>query len=53
MLGEIVDNSYQHILEQQKAEGYIKLKRGFVTIPLPGINVPFHLRYLWVGVMPF
>ncbi|KAF8206176.1 fatty acid synthase [Mycena galopus ATCC 62051] len=28
--------------EQQVAEGYIKLERGFATIPLPGIDVPFH-----------
>ncbi|KAF8753393.1 fatty acid synthase [Rhizoctonia solani] len=33
--------------EKQKAEGHIKLERGFATIPLPGIDVPFHSRYLW------
>ena len=53
MLGEIIDNSYQKAQELQKAEGYIKLERGFATIPLPGIDVPFHSRYLWAGVMPF
>ena len=53
MLGEIIDNSYQKALELQKNEGYIKLERGFATIPLPGIDVPFHSRYLWAGVMPF
>ena len=53
MLGEIIDNSYQKALELQKSEGYIKLERGFATIPLPGIDVPFHSRYLWAGVMPF
>ena len=26
---------------------------GFVTIPLPCTDVPFHSRYLWAGVMPF
>ncbi|KAG6893584.1 hypothetical protein C0992_009428 [Termitomyces sp. T32_za158] len=30
-----------------------QLERGFATIPLPGIDVPFHSRYLWAGVMPF
>ena len=25
----------------------------FRSIPLPGIDVPFHSRYLWAGVMPF
>ncbi|KAA1467738.1 fatty acid synthase [Dentipellis sp. KUC8613] len=53
MLGEIVDSCFQRAQEQQKAEGYIKLERGFATIPLPGIDVPFHSRYLWAGVMPF
>jgi len=53
MLGDIVDNCYQRAVELQKAEGYIKLERGFATIPLPGIDVPFHSRYLWAGVMPF
>ncbi|TFK27788.1 fatty acid synthetase alpha subunit [Coprinopsis marcescibilis] len=54
MLGEIVQESYGRALEQQKAQdGYIKLDRGFATIPLPGIDVPFHSRYLWAGVLPF
>ncbi|KAF4614083.1 hypothetical protein D9613_007929 [Agrocybe pediades] len=53
MLGEIVKSCYEKAQEQQKAEGYIKLERGFATIPLPGIDVPFHSRYLWAGVLPF
>ncbi|KAJ7227399.1 fatty acid synthase [Mycena pura] len=53
MLGDIVKECYTRATEQQKAEGYIKLERGFATIPLPGIDVPFHSRYLWAGVMPF
>ncbi|KAH9950013.1 fatty acid synthase [Amylocystis lapponica] len=53
MLGDIVDSCFTRAKEQQKAEGYIKLERGFATIPLPGIDVPFHSRYLWAGVMPF
>ncbi|KAI0649410.1 fatty acid synthase [Trametes meyenii] len=53
MLGEIVTSSYDKAKEQQAREGYIKLERGFATIPLPGIDVPFHSRYLWAGVMPF
>ncbi|KZT01368.1 fatty acid synthase [Laetiporus sulphureus 93-53] len=53
MLREIIDNCYAKAKEQQQAEGYIKLERGFATIPLPGIDVPFHSRYLWAGVMPF
>ncbi|KAI0360181.1 fatty acid synthase [Trametes cingulata] len=53
MLGEIVKSSFAKAKEQQAKEGYIKLERGFATIPLPGIDVPFHSRYLWAGVMPF
>ncbi|KAF9485144.1 fatty acid synthetase alpha subunit [Pholiota conissans] len=53
MLGDIVKSCLDKAQEQQKVEGYIKLERGFATIPLPGIDVPFHSRYLWAGVMPF
>jgi fatty acid synthase subunit beta len=54
MLTEIVKSCHEKSLEQQKAQdGYIKLDRGFATIPLPGIDVPFHSRYLWAGVLPF
>ncbi|KAH9945014.1 fatty acid synthase [Epithele typhae] len=53
MLGEIVKSCYTKAQEQQQKEGYIILERGFATIPLPGIDVPFHSRYLWAGVMPF
>jgi hypothetical protein len=53
MLEEIVKTCFKWAQEQQQAEGYIKLERGFATIPLPGIDVPFHSRYLWAGVMPF
>ncbi|KAG9047855.1 3-oxoacyl-[acyl-carrier-protein] synthase [Tulasnella sp. UAMH 9824] len=53
MLGDIVDECHKASVQKQKSEGYIKLERGFATIPLPGIDVPFHSRYLWAGVMPF
>ena len=53
MLTDIVKSCLEKAREQQKAEGYLKLERGFATIPLPGIDVPFHSRYLWAGVMPF
>jgi fatty acid synthase subunit alpha, fungi type len=42
VLGDIVKSCFEKAQEQQKAEGYIKLERGFATIPLPGIDVPFH-----------
>lgn len=53
MLTDIVKSCHQRALDQQKLEGHLKLERGFATIPLPGIDVPFHSRYLWAGVMPF
>ena len=53
MLLEIVDTSYAKAEALRKSEGHITLERGFATIPLPGIDVPFHSRYLWAGVMPF
>jgi hypothetical protein len=53
MLTEIVQSCFERAKELQKATGYITLERGFATIPLPGIDVPFHSRYLWAGVMPF
>ncbi|KAI5122922.1 hypothetical protein M0805_007600 [Coniferiporia weirii] len=53
MLGEIIKSCFKKAQDQKVAEGHIKLERGFATIPLPGIDVPFHSRYLWAGVMPF
>ena len=53
MLKDIVNSCYDSAVEKQKAEGYIVLERGLATIPLPGLDVPFHSRYLWSGVMPF
>ncbi|KAF9504306.1 hypothetical protein BS47DRAFT_1308362 [Hydnum rufescens UP504] len=54
MLQEIVDNCIKAARQKQEADnGYIVLEHGFATIPLPGIDVPFHSRYLWAGVMPF
>src|SRR5258706_2183495 len=53
MLDQVLDESYAKAQVKQKAEGYIRLERGFATIPLSGIDVPFHSRYLWAGVMPF
>ncbi|PWY99602.1 hypothetical protein BCV70DRAFT_109981 [Testicularia cyperi] len=51
-LAEIVREVLAAALEEEK-KGRIELKRGFATIPLPGIDVPFHSRYLTGGVAPF
>lgn len=53
-LSEIVKGHYAAALDDQKEQGgRIELARGFCTIPLPGIDVPFHSRYLMGGVGPF
>lgn len=53
-LSEIVKGHYAAALEDEKAQGgRVELARGFCTIPLPGIDVPFHSRYLMGGVGPF
>jgi len=53
MLADIITSCFDKAKELKAAEGHIVLERGFATIPLPGIDVPFHSRYLWAGVMPF
>lgn len=53
-LSEIVKGHYAAALDNQKEQGgRVELARGFCTIPLPGIDVPFHSRYLMGGVGPF
>ncbi|BGP41220.1 fatty acid synthase alpha subunit Lsd1 [Rhodotorula kratochvilovae] len=52
-LCDIVDECVEKARDLQTKTGFITLERGFATIPLPGIDVPFHSRYLWAGVMPF
>jgi Fatty acid synthase type I helical domain len=45
MLQDIVDNSFEAAKKQEAAQGgYITLEHGVTTIPLPGIDVPFHSR---------
>lgn len=51
-LSLIVREIYSAAQEEAK-KGPIQLQRGFATIPLPGIDVPFHSRYLTGGVAPF
>jgi len=53
MLGDIIKSCFGSAQENQKKDGYIVLEQGFGATPLPGIDVPFHFRYLWAGVMPF
>ena len=41
MLDDIVIECFDRAKTQQMSEGYIKLERGFTTIPLPGIDDAF------------
>eukprot|EP01117_Protostelium_nocturnum_P000846 TRINITY_DN1109_c0_g1_i4.p1 TRINITY_DN1109_c0_g1~~TRINITY_DN1109_c0_g1_i4.p1 ORF type:complete len:3931 (+),score=1672.78 TRINITY_DN1109_c0_g1_i4:607-12399(+) len=50
---EIVNECFAKAKQQKEKEGHIKLDRGIASIPLPGIDVPFHSKYLWPGVVPF
>ncbi|RXK40211.1 hypothetical protein M231_02485 [Tremella mesenterica] len=52
-LAEIIDGCWDLVIEKEGKDGQVILERGFATIPLPGIDVPFHSRYLWGGVMAF
>ncbi|KAI5867028.1 beta subunit of fatty acid synthase [Durotheca rogersii] len=49
-LVEIIKNCAQKTLEKPKP---LELQRGFATIPLKGIDVPFHSTFLRSGVKPF
>ncbi|KAK0543649.1 hypothetical protein OC845_006016 [Tilletia horrida] len=49
---EIVTEIFKAALEEEQ-KGPISLQRGFATIPLAGIDVPFHSAYLTGGVTPF
>jgi fatty acid synthase subunit beta len=53
-LSEIVDLCKAKSLEKAKASGgRLELERGYATIPLKGIDVPFHSSFLRNGVKPF
>lgn len=53
-LSEIVDMCKEKSLEKARiAGGRLELERGFATIPLKGIDVPFHSSFLRNGVKPF
>eukprot|EP00126_Sphaerothecum_destruens_P001837 Sdes_comp15268_c0_seq1m4111 len=52
-LRKIVDHVLQTVCAQYELNGKIILSKGIATIPLPGIDVPFHSRFLLSGVAPF
>ena len=49
MLSDIIKPCFEKAQEQQKAEGYIKLERGFATILLPGLMYPSALGTFRLG----
>ncbi|KAJ2450977.1 fatty acid synthase alpha subunit Lsd1, partial [Coemansia sp. RSA 2336] len=52
-LGQIIDGALAKADDKQKRDGFIHLERGQSTIPLLGIDVPFHSSFLLSGVGPF
>ncbi|PIA16745.1 fatty acid synthase [Coemansia reversa NRRL 1564] len=52
-LGNIIDGALAKADEKRERDGFIHLERGQSTIPLLGIDVPFHSSFLLSGVGPF
>ena len=53
-LGKIVKGSLEKSQKRKAVNGGRAMsERGFATIPLPGIDVPFHSYFLLSGVAPF
>ncbi|OUM69465.1 hypothetical protein PIROE2DRAFT_38102 [Piromyces sp. E2] len=52
-VNEIISNAHEKAKEQKRKHGIIKLERGAASIPLRGIDVPFHSSFLLRGVAPF
>ncbi|RKO84190.1 acyl transferase, partial [Blyttiomyces helicus] len=52
-LSGIADEALEAAASKKLARGYIIPERGIATIPLAGIDVPFHSSFLLSGVTPF
>lgn len=52
-LSDMIKMSLNNVLEKRKKSGFVALERGYATLPLPGIDVPFHSSFLLPGVTPF
>ncbi|KAJ3088169.1 3-oxoacyl-[acyl-carrier-protein] synthase [Quaeritorhiza haematococci] len=48
-----VDEALATAQKRLEANGYLVQERGLATIPLAGIDVPFHSSFLLNGVVPF
>lgn len=51
--GEILNLVRQHVAAAESLPKHISLERGTATIPLKGIDVPFHSSYIRGGIEPF
>jgi fatty acid synthase subunit alpha len=49
----VVKGAMAHFAASHPAGQFVELTRGDATIPLPGIDVPFHSRFLKPGVPAF
>ncbi|KAK9765807.1 fatty acid synthase alpha subunit Lsd1 [Basidiobolus ranarum] len=52
-LSSIIAKTLDKAAAKQAQDGIITLERGYATIPLKGIDVPFHSSFLLGGVTPF
>ncbi|KAJ2598230.1 fatty acid synthase alpha subunit Lsd1 [Coemansia sp. RSA 1721] len=52
-LGQIIEGAIAKADEKRARDGFIVVERGQATIPLVGIDVPFHSSFLLSGVGPF
>ncbi|KAF9167813.1 3-oxoacyl-[acyl-carrier-protein] synthase [Actinomortierella ambigua] len=52
-LSQIIAGALEKAAEKVAKDGHIKPERGVATIPLAGIDVPFHSSFLLSGVAPF
>ncbi|KAG0203436.1 3-oxoacyl-[acyl-carrier-protein] synthase [Mortierella sp. GBA30] len=52
-LSQIIAGALEKVAEKLAKDGHIKPERGVATIPLAGIDVPFHSSFLLSGVAPF
>lgn len=51
IISKAIENTKQ--LSKIQYDGFVPLERGVATIPLPGIDVPFHSKFLKGGVSAF
>ncbi|KAJ9080881.1 fatty acid synthase alpha subunit Lsd1 [Entomophthora muscae] len=52
-LSVIIHEALSNAKAKKEKDGFIALERGYATIPLPGLDVPFHSSFLINGVVPF